>query len=432
MRHRSSQVACGKRGLLVAVTTSHHSDGARHAARGATDCGTALSALLARQARSCCSSLPGRSRQWRSAGRSTARTRRARASGQRRKERRRQGRNELPNTTFLSLSGGLPGPSLLSVALTPRRQSAQGTVQSAMETSLPRVRRLAVSTRTFRRLALANARDAGRDRRLAARPSGSPARGSAASTGPAARRATPFPKAATTLRSSSRTGSSPASRSSSTLATWLASLRDAGRAALGAVGRRRDVRRHARRRRRSARSPSTTTSTRGSSARTSCSRSIVLALGVLVALEAWDVRGEARAARLRPLAAARRAPRAALLRRHRHARDRGRPALRQRRRCRASGVRAGGVAARPRDGRLRHLVRAPARAGSRRREPPPARRRSSCSACSPRRWPSARSSTGRSCRWWLVLIHVTLAAPSGRRRSRSWRRSGGPGPSRMA
>ena len=164
-------------------------------------------------------------------------------------------------------------------------------------------------------------------------------------------------------------------------------------------------------RRRSARSPSTTTSTPGSSARTSCSRSASSALGVLVALEAWDVRGERRCRRRSALARGRRGARLLRARRHRHARDRGRAALRQRRRCRASARssrRCGCTSARrPCSG-----SRSPCcSSGSARAEP----------RLSARRHRAARRAGGAdgrrrdpvpdaSCRWWLVLIHVTLAA----------------------
>ena len=94
------------------------------------------------------------------------------------------------------------------------------------------------------------------------------------------------------VRSSSRTGSSRRSRSS---APSPPGSPRSGRPALKrwvTLGRRRRVLRHARCRRRSARSPSTTSSTRGSSASHLLLSMVVLALGVLVALEAWNVRGD--------------------------------------------------------------------------------------------------------------------------------------------
>ena len=67
------------------------------------------------------------------------------------------------------------------------------------------------------------------------------------------------------------------------------------------------------------------------------------------------------------------------------------------------------VAARPRDGRVRHLARSCSRSGSRAAGAATCAGRSRLRACSRRRWPSARSSTGSTCSWWIVLIHVTLA-----------------------
>ena len=52
----------------------------------------------------------------------------------------------------------------------------------------------------------------------------------------------------------------------------------------------------------------------------------------------------------------------------------------------------------------------PARLARLRRQDAICAGRSSCSGCSSCRWSSARSSTGPTCRWWLVLLHVTLAA----------------------
>ena len=157
---------------------------------------------------------------------------------------------------------------------------------------------VAVSAQTFRRLALANAVMLRRDRRD--RRDGPPDRlrpRLRALAGLHGGRSVPV-EGLPLRTSSSGTGSSRAFAIFVTLATWLASLLRAGGRSAGCAGSPAatflgDLRC----RRRSARSPSTTTSTPGSSARTSCSRSCVLALGVLVALEAWDVRGDAGARR---------------------------------------------------------------------------------------------------------------------------------------
>ena len=88
--------------------------------------------------------------------------------------------------------------------------------------------------------------DAPRDRRERCDRAPDRPRGSAVRSGPAARARRSFRRATTTSRSSSRTASSPGSRSMLTLATWLAVAVDAFPAGLDAPGCARDVRRRPR------------------------------------------------------------------------------------------------------------------------------------------------------------------------------------------
>ena len=146
-------------------------------------------------------------------------------------------------------------------------------------------------------------------------------------------------------------------------------------------------------------------------ARTSCSRSSCSRSASSSRSRPGTCAASRVPARLRRLALRRRAPPACALLVDRHARDRGRPALGQRRRAARLVVPARGLAPRSRDRRLRHLA-SPCSLGwlARRDAAAICGRRSSCSGCSSRRWPSARSSTGRIGHrsWWLVLVHVTL------------------------
>ena len=125
-----------------------------------------------------------------------------------------------------SPSGGPSRPPLVAVAAVGgQAAAAKAPVQwTRWRRRCRACARLAVSTRTFRRLALANAVMLRRDRRVRRD-------GAADRLGPRLRALAGLPRRAIRSRerlplatSSSRTGSSRASRSSSRFATWLASL----------------------------------------------------------------------------------------------------------------------------------------------------------------------------------------------------------------
>ena len=155
-------------------------------------------------------------------------------------------------------------------------------------------------------------------------------------------------------------------------------------------------------------------------------------LGVLVALEAWDVRGERAAARGSGGSRLLVGVSCARARRDRHVRDGRRAAFREASTTSRSAARlvpAGDVAARPGDGGVRDLVRAAASSGSRAGAAATSGAALAVLARARRADArSARSSTGSSCRGGSCSCTSRSRWPSGRRPPRSWRCSGGPRP----